>query len=84
MRRNELLLLDTQGCIAWAGGKLPRKTARVLEAGAEVYYSELSAWEVMIKRHFIRRGFTYEKFWQFVDASGALALLYQGLKTLWE
>ncbi|MBV9679038.1 MAG: type II toxin-antitoxin system VapC family toxin [Acidobacteriaceae bacterium] len=74
MRRNERYLLDTQACVAWAGGKLPRKVERMIRRGAEIYYTEISAWELMIKRVYLQRGLTYEDFWEFVEEIGAHSL----------
>lgn len=74
MRRNERFLLDTQACILWAAGKLPRKVTHALERGFEIYYTDVSAWELMIKRVYLKRGLTYEDFWQFIEEIGAHAL----------
>ena len=73
MPKHEKYLLDTEACILWAIGKLPRKVFRELERADEIFYTEISAWEIMIKRVYIRGNFTYAKFWQFVETIGASA-----------
>ena len=64
----EKYLLDTQACYAWAEGKLPRTVERELSRpGVVIYYSDISAWEVLIKPKYIEPGFTYARFWQLMD-----------------
>lgn len=75
MRRNEIFLLDTQACIAWAGEKVPAKTLRILaNAAGRVHYTELAPWEMMIKRNFRLNKFTYDMFWRLVEETGWQAL----------
>ena len=73
MPKLEKYLLDTEACVLWAAGKLLRKVLRELERAGEIFYTEISAWEVMIKRVYVRGNFTYAKFWRFVETIGASA-----------
>jgi PIN domain nuclease of toxin-antitoxin system len=50
MAKTEKYLLDTQACYLWAAGNLPRKVEKelLIRSGA-IYYTDISAWEVLIK-----------------------------------
>ncbi len=68
MTKTEKYLLDTQACYAWAAGNLPRKVEKeLLKRSGVIYYTDISAWEVLIKSKYIDVGFTYAKFWQLMD-----------------
>jgi PIN domain nuclease of toxin-antitoxin system len=71
----EKYLVDTQTCYLWADGKLPRKVEKELSrSGIVIYYTDISAWEVLIKEKYRETGFTYAMFWQFVNEIHATAL----------
>jgi PIN domain nuclease of toxin-antitoxin system len=67
MAKPERYLLDTQACYLWAFGKLPPKVLKQLSRpDIVIYYSDLSAWEVMTKRTYVKDQFAYAHFWEFV------------------
>ena len=67
-------LLDTQACVLWSAGDLPARVLRQLQKKPVIFYSLLSPWEVLIKSTYIRAGFTYQKFWTFVERIDAIPL----------